>query len=694
MNRTYRFQFRPGIRTRLLVLSLGLALITMAFVAYLAVNSIQTSGESAMQIGEQTLRDQTEEFMLAQILDTVDRDNLLFEKIAQDAENLAEFAARVFDNPDAFSRESYWLAEEHMFIGPDGQYINGENDISTVFVPNFAKIDDAFTQELELSAYLDMIFPTVLENDPNLVAVYLITPRDISRLYPNINLGSIVPGNYSAVQDIFFQVGTPQNNPDRNVRWTPVYDDPAGQGLLVSVIAPVYTSRNKFAGVVGIDVSLAGLTASIEAEELVAGGYSFLVDRDGRALALPDRGYVDVLGRARGTDEFGPDMKMAVPTFLPIINNTIEGGTNFQSIMVNDKELFVAYSPLPATGWARVNVFEAEKMLTAVGMLKTNLDSSTRSLIYRQLLPVGAVIVIVVSIIGLVLTNRLVDPIQKLAEGTKRIGAGDWDAPLPKGGHDEIGTLSTAIREMATQIRESIQDLERHVADRTRALATVTEVGTATSTILETDKLLQAVVDLTKERFDLYHSHIYLLDATGKNLVLASGAGEPGRQMVAEGRSIPIDREQSLVARAARERKGVIVNDVMQAPDFLPNPLLPDTRSELAVPMIVGGNLIGVFDIQSDIVGRFTDADVSVQTALAAQLATSIQNVRTFEKARTQAQLDALVNTIGQKIQRAATVEDTLQTAVREIGLALGVSRVRASIGVTRRDGGTGASNN
>jgi GAF domain-containing protein len=220
------------------------------------------------------------------------------------------------------------------------------------------------------------------------------------------------------------------------------------------------------------------------------------------------------------------------------------------------------------------------------------------------------------------------------------------------------------------------------VAARTKDLAIVAEVGTATATILETDKLLQEVVNLTKERFNLYHSHIYLLDEAGENLVLASGAGEPGRLMKAAGLSIPLNREQSLVARAAREAQGVTVNDVTLAPDFLPNPLLPETRSELAVPMIVGGRVIGVFDIQSEQVGRFTDSDVNIQTTLAAQVATSLQNVRSFEQSKSQADLETLVNAIGQKIQRAATVEDTLQVAIREVGLALGASRVSISVGV------------
>jgi len=289
-----------------------------------------------------------------------------------------------------------------------------------------------------------------------------------------------------------------------------------------------------------------------------------------------------------------------------------------------------------------------------------------------------------IAIITTVVTDRRLRTISTLTNTAAAITAGDLSQVAPVESNDEIGTLAGAFNNMTSQLRELIGSLEGRVAARTKDLATVAEVGTATATILETDKLLQAVVELTKERFKLYHSHIYLLDEEGKNLVLTAGAGEPGRIMAAEKRFIPLDREQSLVARAARERKGVTVNDVTQEPDFLPNPLLPNTRSELAVPMIVGSNLIGVFDIQSDEVGRFTNSDIDIQTTLAAQVSTSIQNVRSFEQSKAQADLESLVNTIGQKIQRAATVEDTLQTAIRELGSALGASRVSANIQAAR----------
>ena len=244
---------------------------------------------------------------------------------------------------------------------------------------------------------------------------------------------------------------------------------------------------------------------------------------------------------------------------------------------------------------------------------------------------VGVLLSVLVVAAAIYLIGTIIRPIAALGSAATSIAGGDYNQTVPVTSEDEIGALSSAFNSMTAQVRDLIGSLEQRVAARTKDLATVAEVGTATATILEVDELLQAVVDLSKERFNLYHSHIYLLDESGENLVLASGAGEPGRQMVAEKRSIPLDSEQSLVARAARERQGVTVNDVTQSPDFLPNPLLPDTRSELAVPMIAGGKVIGVFDVQSDQVGRFTDSNINIQTTLAAQVATSIQNVRQFE---------------------------------------------------------------
>ena len=184
---------------------------------------------------------------------------------------------------------------------------------------------------------------------------------------------------------------------------------------------------------------------------------------------------------------------------------------------------------------------------------------------------------------------------------------------------------------------------EAILAQRANQLETVAVVSSTASTVLNPDELLQSVVDLTKERFKIYHTHIYLADQSWNTLLLAAGAGEVGRQMVAAGHAIQMDDEKSLMARATRAHSAIIVNDVRSDPDFLPNPFLPETRSEMAVPMISGDKVIGVFDVQSDLVGHFTTEDANIYTTLASQVAVALQNARLYmEQSATVTQLREL----------------------------------------------------
>ncbi|MBW4438758.1 MAG: GAF domain-containing protein [Pleurocapsa minor GSE-CHR-MK-17-07R] len=204
-------------------------------------------------------------------------------------------------------------------------------------------------------------------------------------------------------------------------------------------------------------------------------------------------------------------------------------------------------------------------------------------------------------------------------------GAGTYlvsSIPLPN--------LSVAISfENITERKQAQSALEKQA----RELQTVADVSRAVTQVLDPDELLESVVNLTKERFNLYHAHIYFLNEDGTDLVLAAGAGLPGQKMKEAGHHIPYSREHSLVARAARTREVVIANDVSTAPDFLPNPLLPETRAEMAVPMTIGDRLIGVLDVQSETVGRFNENDARIKSTLGAQIAVAIENSRSVTHA-------------------------------------------------------------
>ena len=208
---------------------------------------------------------------------------------------------------------------------------------------------------------------------------------------------------------------------------------------------------------------------------------------------------------------------------------------------------------------------------------------------------------------------------------------GDDEAPLSQEDQDFLQAVTEEISEAleAARLFEETQSALAEQERLTDEMETVAQVSMAASTILESDTLLQSVVDLAKSSFGLYHAHVYLVDENGSTLSLKAGAGNVGRLMSLEGRHISVS-DNSLVARAARERQGILENDVRKTLDFLPHPLLPHTRAEIAQPMVVGDKLIGVLDLQSDRENAFTDEDLQIHKILASQIAVAVQNASQY----------------------------------------------------------------
>ena len=207
----------------------------------------------------------------------------------------------------------------------------------------------------------------------------------------------------------------------------------------------------------------------------------------------------------------------------------------------------------------------------------------------------------------------------------------DEERPLSPNEELLLHSVSAQVAE-ALEAARLFEQTQRSLAEQERLsseLATVAQVSTATSTILEAEALLQAAVDLAQTSFNLSHAHIYLHDKAQQLLLLQAGAGDSGRLMTLEGNTIPL-QANTLVAKTARNRQGAWVNNVHKTVDFLPHPMLADTRSELAIPMIVGRSLIGVLHLLSDQADRFSDQDMSIFNTLASQVAVAVQNAQLY----------------------------------------------------------------
>jgi|GEM_PF-721483 len=163
-------------------------------------------------------------------------------------------------------------------------------------------------------------------------------------------------------------------------------------------------------------------------------------------------------------------------------------------------------------------------------------------------------------------------------------------------------------------------------------LQAAAEVSRATGSILEPDELIHQVVELTRERFGLYYVGLYLVDQTDSTrqwATLRAGTGEAGRQMVAKGRRIQVGGD-STVGWCIANRQYRLTEDVSEEAARLKNPLLPETRSKLALPLISRGQAIGAMTFQSAQPAAFTEEDITTLQTMADQLANAIENARLF----------------------------------------------------------------
>jgi putative methionine-R-sulfoxide reductase with GAF domain len=182
------------------------------------------------------------------------------------------------------------------------------------------------------------------------------------------------------------------------------------------------------------------------------------------------------------------------------------------------------------------------------------------------------------------------------------------------------------------ELRQLQISLEQRVVDRTRDLQIASDVSRQITQILNLEELLPRLVEKTKAGFDLYFSSVFLYESETHQLVLEAGTGEAGRRMKADGVAFTIEAAPSLIIQAGREQRAVIIEDVSQSNAYLAVPYLPETQSEAAIPMLIQGNLIGVLDLQSRDLGRFTEADLQILTTLAEQIAVAIRNARLYEE--------------------------------------------------------------
>lgn len=329
-------------------------------------------------------------------------------------------------------------------------------------------------QSLRDSAALEDLFPSLLAQTQTGVGIYFQGTQLTFRYYPVRGLPELELQNGAAeaaqtmrIED--FAVA-PNHNPQRKTIWLPPYVDDAGQGLLISANTPVYYG-DEFQGFIGIDVSLTRLIESLNSLKPTQNSFAFLMDSDGRLIAVSQASAAKLASRALTEQERSPNGLLGLaltdinPELSSVVGSAQTSVKEAQEVTLNGQPVLLTRASLPDLGWTLSIVIPLDEV-TAESQNVARSIQSDGILTVRNTLLTMALFFIGAAFVTIWLSQRfLARPIAQMLEGVRAITSGNLNVSVPITSKDELGELATSFNQMTGELNRRTHELAQTSAE-------------------------------------------------------------------------------------------------------------------------------------------------------------------------------------------------------------------------------------
>lgn len=598
---------RLSIRTKVLLLALGLALTPLLIVSMLGLSSLDAARDTATNTSIDALRSQAEANLAKRAADKARLYDATLADIQRQVEGVATSVTSLMaaSQPPSSGSGRGWISPN----GPD------------------AASEARYPQSVARARQFIPILATVVQRYKLLSLGYIA-----------LDDGGVIAFDHDVIDNLLpRRPFDPRTRPwytsarvGGHTVWVDTYIDANTGKLTTTCAAPFYDRRDTLLGVVGFDLLLDTIQEDLLKLDMGPSGYAFLVNNEGQVLVRPD---MHANGKSWNEPFTSENLLTTSDDKLRAAFKRMVGRQQgAERLNYKGESVYLAYAPIESTGWSvGIVIPEAEIIRPAESVGAVIADSQNR---LRQLIVlVASLSVLAVLVLGAIFSWLLTGPLLQLQGSAQRVAAGDLQHRMPQASNDEIGDLVVSFNAMTNALNQKVAELE----DNLRQLATLNTVSNRFKAILSLPQIFDAIPRAVCEDFGFERAALYMLEGTTLQVVGASfgadHADEAAEFMAtANAQAITIESE-TVEADIIRSGQAVIVDNPWQHPRVLQaKQQVSRSDSYVQVPIFGRGEkIIGLLSADYQYSGRVVNArDAAQLLAYASMAGLTIENIKLY----------------------------------------------------------------